>query len=493
MNPKNPLLLQINTRVFLNGISRRQDRPATLDDISESDIAEWSDAGFDWIYLLSVWQRGKKSRQISRSSAILRKEFEDALPDLQEEDIIGSGFAISGYRADGTLGGNAALKRFRARIAASGMKLMLDFVPNHVAPDHPWVRKHPGFFIHGTETDLSARPEMYNRLGRKRNDMILACGRDPNYPGWTDTVQLNYGNPGLQEAMMLQLKMIASMCDGVRCDMAMLLMPEVFRRTWGIVTEPFWPEAIRRVKESYPGFILMGEVYWDMEYLMLQQGFDYTYDKRLYDRLRSGGAGSVRDHLNAGAGYQEKLARFLENHDEPRIASLFSWEQHQAAAVITYLTPGLKFFLQGQDKGYKIRIPVQLGRAPEESADALTGSFYARLFALLSRPVLHSGEWELLETHPAWEGNPTHVNFIAFRWSPEESGILVVVNWASYRGQCRVFIPAGATADHTWQLHDRVRDEIYQRDGKELRDKGLYVDLEGWGFHVFELRMRNEE
>ena len=86
--------------------------------------------------------------------------------------------------------------------------------------------------------------------------------------------------------MARELERIATMCDGVRCDMAMLILPDVFERTWGRRPEPFWPRTIERVRKAAPSFLFMAEVYWDLEWELQQQGFNYTYDKRLYDRLR---------------------------------------------------------------------------------------------------------------------------------------------------------------------------------------------------------------
>ena len=122
--------------------------------------------------------------------------------------------------------------------------------------------------------------------------------------------------------MIGELVRIAGQCDGVRCDMAMLVLPDVFERTWGISAELFWPQATQtRAAQRIPGFTFMAEVYWDLEWTLQQQGFDYAYDKRLYDRLREGHARPVREHFHAGLDYQDKLARFLENHDEPRAAA----------------------------------------------------------------------------------------------------------------------------------------------------------------------------
>src|SRR5262249_27693300 len=145
----------------------------------------------------------------------------------------------------------------------------------------------------------------------------------------------------------------------------------------------FWPKAIRRVREQVPNFTFMAEVYWDMEWRLQQQGFDYTYDKRLYDRLRERHARPVREHFHAGLDYQDKLARFLENHDEPRAASTFPPGIHEAAAVITFLSPGLRFFHQGQFQGRKKRISPHLGRAPDEPIDVALGQFYTRLLDVL--------------------------------------------------------------------------------------------------------------
>ena len=82
--------------------------------------------------------------------------------------------------------------------------------------------------------------------------MILAHGRDPYFDGWPDTLQLNYAKAQLQQAMIGELLRIAGQCDGLRCDMAMLLLPEVFERTWGRRSEPFWPKAIAAVRQAQP-------------------------------------------------------------------------------------------------------------------------------------------------------------------------------------------------------------------------------------------------
>lgn len=466
-----PSLYQVNTRVCLTELSRALGRPTTLGDIPDAELDRWQGMGFDWIWLLSVWRTGEAGKKVSRENPEWRAEFMHTLPDLREEDIGGSGFAIAGYEVSPDLGGDAALARLRQRLKERGLKLMLDFVPNHVALDHPWTISHPEYFV----TDSTGCPEH---------------GRDPNYPGWPDTLQLDYANPALQEAMIQELERIANQCDGVRCDMAMLVLPEVFGRTWGRKSVPFWPVAIPRVRKSHPDFCFMAEVYWDLEWTLQQRGFDFTYDKHLYDRLRATTAESVRGHLCADLDYQGKLARFLENHDEPRAATTFDPAVHRAAAVIAYTVPGLRFFHQGQFEGRKIKVSPHLVRAPEEPSDVELGDFYARLLSVLRNPAVKNGMWERIELQPAWEGNGTSEAFIAHAWKgPGGERMLVAVNYAPHPSQCYLPLQYLETRNHVVRFRDLLGPAIYDRVGNILLFQGLYLDLQPWSYHIFMLEV----
>jgi alpha amylase-like protein len=483
-----PSLYQINTRVRLTELSEGLGRPATLDDIPDVELDRLAQLGFDWIWFLSVWQTGLAGQRISRANEEWRREFQETLPDLKDEDIAGSGFAITGYTVHQQLGGDAALARLRERMRKRGLRLMLDFVPNHTALDHPWTEDHPEYYVRGTELDLQREPGNYTWVRRQRGDLVLAHGRDPYFPGWCDTLQLNYGNRATQEAMTGELLKITGQCEGVRCDMAMLVLPEVFERTWGIAAQPFWPQATRRVREQNPDFCFMAEVYWDLEWTLQQNGFDYTYDKRLYDRLRAGQARPVREHFCAGLDYQNKLARFLENHDEPRAAATFGPEIHEASAFVTFLSPGLRFFHQGQFEGWKKRISPHLVRAPEEPVDARLKRFYDRLLSVLRRPALRQGRWQLLECVPAWQGNWTNDCFIAFEWQgPSDERLIVTVNYAPNQSQCYVKLPFAELAGGRWRLVDQMEEAAYDRDGDDLLARGLYLDTPPWKASVFAL------
>jgi hypothetical protein len=483
-----PLLYQINTRVWLTELTRALGRPATLDDIPDAELGRLAELGFDWVWFLSVWQTGPAAQQVSRSNAGWRKEFEDTLPDLREEDIAGSGFAIQNYTVHSDLGGAAALTRLRERMKKRGLKLMLDFVPNHMAPDHPWVNEHPDYFVHGADDDLANAPQNYCRVQTRNGPLVFAYGRDPYFAGWPDTLQLNYANPELQQAMIGELERIAGQCDGVRCDMAMLVLPDVFERTWGLKAELFWPKATQHVREKSPAFTFMAEVYWDMEWTMQQQGFDYAYDKRLYDRLRDGHARPVREHFLAGLDYQNKLARFLENHDEPRAAATFSTEIQEAAAVITFLSPGLRFFHHGQFEGRRKRISPHLVRAPEEPVDRNLMQFYDRLLSVLRNPAVRTGAWQLLECVPAWDGNSSWDSFLAFAWQgADDERLLVTVNYAPNQSQCYVRLPFTDLGNGQWRLKDLLGDATYDREGEDLSARGLYLDEAAWKTSVFSL------
>ena len=485
-SPRYPSLYQINTRVWLTEFSRKLRRPTTLDDVPDSELDRLASLGFDWVWFLSVWQTGLAGQRVSRTNPDWRRGFLDTLPDLKDEDIPGSGFAITGYTVHQALGGNDALARLRERLKKRGLKLMLDFVPNHTGLDHHWVEEHPEYYVAGTELDLARAPQNYTWVRRKQGDLLLAYGRDPYFPGWPDALQLNYANPATQAAMIGELLKISRQCDGVRCDMAMLLLPEVFERTWGARPESFWPRATQRVRSQVPGFCFMAEVYWDLEWTLQQQGFDYTYDKRLYDRLREQHARPVREHLLAGLEYQSKMARFLENHDEPRAAATFPPEIHEAAAVITFLAPGLRFFQQGQFEGRRKHISPHLGRAPDEPVNRELSRFYDRLLAVLRQGVARDGEWQILGCAPAWDGNWTSDCIIAYAWrGARGQRLLAVVNYAPNQSQCYVRLPFEDLGIRTWRLTDLLGSEKFNRDGEDLKTRGLYIDAPPWKASVF--------
>jgi len=485
---KYPSLYQINTRVWLTELSQNLHRPASLDDISETELDRLAEMGFDWIWFLSVWTTGEAGRKVSLQNPEWRHEFQQTLPNLQEEDIGGSGFAIADYHVHPNLGGDAALKRLREKLRKRGLKLMLDFVPNHMGPDHLWVHAHPEYFVSGTESELTQFPQNYKRMNSQQGEGILAYGRDPYFSGWPDTVQLDYSNSAVVKAMTQELLRIADQCDGVRCDMAMLILPEVFSTTWSRKGLSFWPEATRAIRQKHPGFCFMAEVYWDMEWILQQHGFDYTYDKRLYDRLREGHVQSIRGHFNADLDYQNKLVRFLENHDEPRAADTFHPDQYKAAAIITFLSPGLRFFHQGQFEGRMKRISPHLIRAPHEPLNTDLQDFFRVLLGMMKQPLFRDGQWRMLECVPAWDGNGSWDAYLAFVWEDKNGRrALITINYAPHSSQCYVRLPFSDMSHQQVEFRDLLSVALFHRAGNDLISRGIYLDIPPWGYHVFEV------
>jgi glycosidase len=400
---------------------------------------------------------------------------------------VGSAYCVRRYVIDKQLGGPEGLSVARQELAKRGIRLILDFVPNHVAPDHPWVIVHPNYFVQGNLDDAKSDPSSFTNLGGH----VFACGRDPYFPAWQDVLQLNAFQPELRRAVLETVLSIAGQCDGIRCDMAMLLLNSIFERTWGSragkqpATE-YWRDLIPVVKKTYPDFLFVAEAYWDLEWELQQQGFDFCYDKRLYDRLEHGNAENVRLHLCADFAYQAKLLRFIENHDEPRAAAAFSSTKERAAAVTIATLPGARLFHEGQFEGRKIRLPVFLGRRPEEPAAQPLQVFYHWLLDAINAPVFRDGQWGLCSCS-GWPDNPSYQNLVAWNWLKDNDRHLIIVNLSDSSAQAHVQVPWEELRGKTWRLVDVLSGQTYERNGDEMRDPGLYVELKPWNCYFFRL------
>jgi len=492
-----PSVYEINTRVWLQELGARLGRHATLDDVTDAQLEDIARLGFSWVWLLGVWQTGETGLRVARGDPGLRADLRRDLPDVDASDVFGSPFAVWSYDVHRDFGGDDALARLRRRLARRGARLMLDFVCNHVALDHPWVFEHPEFLVHGSEDDLRAAPQNYVRLETRSGPAILAHGRDPNFDGWKDTVQLNYRHRGLRAAALETLSAIARRCDGVRCDMAMLLEPSVIARTWGERSlpmdgsppddAPFWPGAIPAVRRQQPEFVFVAEVYWDFDWTLQQQGFDFTYDKRLYDRLRAGAAGPVRDHLRAAPEFRDRCLRFIENHDEERAAVAFDPAMHRAAAVIALLAPGMRLVHEGEREGRRVHVSMVLGRRPAEPLDEALRAFYDRLLPILARPEARDGAWRLCPVDPTRDGAARAEPLIAMTWESAEGRLLIVVNYGPAPARGTVAVSLAGLPGRRWRLTSLMDNTSWGVDGDVLASS-LDVDLEAWGFWVWAMQ-----
>lgn len=487
-----PTVYEINTWVWLTDLSRKYGRPVDLSSVPPVVWDEIAEYGFDSVWLMGVWERSPAGIAIANQNNGLLSDFLRALPDFCPEDNVGSPYCVKRYVVDPHLGGAESLAIARRELSKRGMNLVLDFVPNHVAPDHPWVAEHPEYFIRGSADDIKKDPSSY----LETSGGVFACGRDPYFPAWVDVLQLNAFDQDLRLAVIATISSIAEQCDGVRCDMAMLFLNAIFERTWGSRTGPrpateYWTDVISAVKGRHPGFLFIAEAYWDLEWDLQQKGFDFCYDKKLYDRLEHSTAEDIRLHLCADMAYQGKLLRFIENHDEPRAAATFSSARQRAAALTMATLPGIKLFHEGQFEGRKVRPPVFLGRRPDEPVDQTIHLFYRKLLTAINRPAFREGQWTLCEK-TGWPDNTSFQNLVAWTWQDKQDHFLIAVNLTDTRSQALVQLRWNELGCRKWHLRDLISGATYERSGGEMLSPGLYVELAPWDFHFFQFLRTNK-
>jgi Alpha amylase, catalytic domain len=485
-----PHLLEINAWTWLEELSRRYDRPITLADVPDEYWDQFRQLGFDLIWLMGVWERSPLGRRIARLRAESYATYDHVLPGWQLEQVVGSPYSIRRYRPDPRLGAWKDLDRIRGKLHARGMGLLVDFVPNHTALDHPWIAERPECYLEGTQEQFRANPGLFYLLERSGSGGVgfVAHGKDPYFPPWTDVAQLDYFEPRARAALLAELATIAKHADGVRCDMAMLVLNEIFTRNWAPLLagrpapqQEFWEEAVA----ALPGFIWLAEVYWDLEARIQQFGFQFTYDKRLYDALRSGSPGAVSAELHRDFAYQQRLARFLENHDEGRAAAVFGKDRLPAIATLAATLPGMRFYHSGQLDGRALHQPIEIGAPVEEPPDPAARALYETLLQATDHAVFHDGQWRLVE--PGSAGDDTFQNLIAYEWRSSDARRIVVANLSDAAAQGRLKL-AGFDSAGESNFFDLLAQVNYPRAGAEIARDGLYVRLEPWRAHLFDVR-----
>jgi hypothetical protein len=478
-----PHLYEISTWPWLERLSRREGRHISLLNVPASEWDALAGMGFHLVYLMGVWSRSRIGREVALGDPGKREEYERALRGWTPEDVPGSPYSVRAYEPDERIGGWEGLACARAELHRRGMRLIVDFVANHTGFDHPWVSDHPERYVLGTDEQVRATPDDFRRVG----DVWVACGRDPFFPPWRDVGQLNYFNPDTRAAMLDVLRQIARGCDGVRCDMAMLVLNDIFDRTWYRIVRARWPqpdhEFWRDATQAVPDLIYIAEVYWDLEWTLQEQGFHYTYDKRLLDRLEGPSPAELRAHLTAEAPFRDRLARFLENHDEPRSAVALERRMPAAATLLATL-PGLRFFFDGQLEGRRVRTPVQLGRWADEPVDPRIQDIYRRVLGVTAAPLFHDGDWKLLEA--AGAGDDTFRNLIAYRWRLGDQLAVIVLNAGESTASGHVSIVDELPPGQVFDVRDALADTVYTWERAGLAEHGLYIRLPGGGAHLFE-------
>ncbi|HYP28919.1 MAG TPA: alpha-amylase family glycosyl hydrolase [Blastocatellia bacterium] len=367
--------------------------------LTDSELLEIARLGFDAIWLMGVWQISEAARRISK---------------VISDDFEGSPYAIPDYRFNPDLGGKAGFVALVNRAHEAGLRVIVDFVSNHMAIDSPWIGKHPDFFI---RNNPAVRDRGTGDYFLHKSGELVAFGRDPYFPPWHDTSQLDYTSPALRSHMIDVLKWISLHADGVRCDMAMLVLRDYIRQFWypraseswfsERMPGEFWKEAIDAVKGSRPDFIFIAEAYWDKEEYLLSLGFDLAYEKKLYDGLVSGNIHLIKERLSRSPESVRASLCFTENHDEARAASVFSRGGNLAAAALILSLPSSTLIHEGQMEGKREKLPVQrLSPLHDEPADPILKIAYTYLLQATSDEVFREG------SHVPFDSGPGIVSFM---------------------------------------------------------------------------------
>ncbi|TGM59542.1 alpha-amylase [Leptospira meyeri] len=335
----------------------------------------------DEIWLMGVWKNSPKSQSIARSMPELQPGFQAVKHPLLPEDIYGSPYSIYSYTPDPLVSTNDNLTNVYKQIQEWNKKLILDFVPNHMAIDSPLIDSDPNLFLIASES-VSAKNSFLHPNGNR-----YVHGRDPYFDGWTDTIQWDFSNPSVEKKHIQILQEIAKVSDGVRCDMAMLLLPDVFERTHGKISAYDWNRVIHSVREKFPKFKFYAEAYWGMENRLIELGFDATYDKSIYDALKENHFPFVSKSLNEN-GKKTKI-RFLENHDEERAKHQFGDNADSYFSLLS-ATECILLFHEGQDLGLTKKIPVQMIQTDLEKPNPSTEEFYKRTLKTTAKRNINS-------------------------------------------------------------------------------------------------------
>ncbi len=483
-----PHLYEINTWAWLEKLSARGGRPVKLADVPDAEWDVLAHLGFSAVWLMGVWRRSPESCRIALADPANIPQYDRALPGWKAEDVVGSPYAVAEYVPDPRIGTWDELDGVRKKLRARGMVLFLDFVGNHTALDHRWTREHPEFYVQGTPEDFAKDPSGFYRIGASKQPLFLALGKDPYFPPWKDTVQLNHFSLSMRAAQLMTLRSIAEHCDGIRCDMAMLHLNDIFEKNWSRFLKgaappatEFWTEA----RSAVPNLILLAEAYWVTERRLLDLGFSFAYDKGLYDAVRDIVVTEVRSRLKDDVGYQCHLTRFLENHDEARSAAVFGNERLPSAGTLMATLPGMRLYHQGELDGFKIHLPITLRMPADEPPDPYAAAFFAKILRVTGEDVFHKGVWNLLVVTP--EGDAPPDGLIVYEWRSENSWKVIAVNLTGQTSQGRVHFGGRSLPAKEYIFYDELNDVRYVRAGDEVRGAGLFVRREAFQAHIFDV------
>src|SRR5580704_14275325 len=470
-----PHLYEINTWTWLEQLSARLKKNITVAEVPDSEWDALATQGFNIVWLMGVWQRSPISRRLMLENPANAAQFNLALPGWKPEDVISSPYSVAGYSPDPRIGSWNSLDVAREKLRSRGIALFLDFVGNHTALDHPWMREHSEFYVQAPQEEFQRNPSLFYTQSTHGQRYIAVA-------------QLNHFNPGLRAAQIADLRIIASHCDGIRCDMAMLQLNDIFNANWrhllGDTPTPekeFWTEAHAAV----PSLTLLAEAYWGTEQRLLDLGFSYSYDKTLYDALRDHNIPQIRERLANSPERQNDFARFMENHDEQRRAVVFPNDRLAADGTLLGTLPGMRFYHQGELEGRKIHMPITLRIPADEPPDPISKNFFQKILQITRQDVFHEGKWSLMDVAP--EGGAPTDALLVYEWRSPKAWKIIAVNLAAYASQGRVHLADRVSPSKNYIFNDELNNVRYDRTGEELFNIGLFIRRDPFQAHIFDI------
>ena len=487
--PKYPSLYQISTRPFLYQLSQEYGQTLTsLRDIPDKVFTDFKNKNFDYVWFMGVWQVGEYGIKHDRESESLVNGYKQILPDYTSEDAIGCPYSITDYVCNKELcpNGDEDLLWLKQKLNSLGIRLILDFIPNHFSLDSVLIDENKDYFIQAPKG--SSPPYDSSRYFTNG----IAYGNMQWSSAWTDVAQLNYYNEDTRTMMKKKLLKIAEYADGVRCDMAYIMLNDYFYGTWKTEldsygwtkpSEEFWLSAIKEVKNSYPDIIFLAEVYGDVYKDLINLGFDYTYDKELLDRFKTGNMDNIRDWIYNTNSYSSHLCRFIENHDDNRATEMFGYyiKRTDITALATYTLPGMKFYFQDQWYAYKNKLDVHLRRSYNENKSDEAIEFYNKFLPIVNQEIFRNGDYTVI--YPEGDSN---WRLICITWKNNDTGekLLVVVNYTDASGWGLVKL-SDISGSGSIQLKELLSGEVYERNRDEIRSNGLYVGVDAYSSQIF--------
>ena len=462
-----PILYEISTRPWLYELSQKYGKSITkIKDIPTTEFDNLKKSGIEIVWMMGVWKLGTYGLEFDR-----KQDYSGVLPDWTKDDVIGSPYSITEYECNPDIGTNDDLVWLRKQINSRGMKLMLDFVPNHSAVDAPTASSNPKLYMRAPpgKTD----PSRYTDSG-------IAYGKDPYFSPWLDVIQWNYWEAETIQFMKQNLLTVLKYADGARCDMAHLILNDVFGQTWkeeldawsySKPSNEFWEVAIKEAKSKYPNAILLAEVYEDWEIEKLNQlGFDYCYDKALLDKLE-GSAQDVNDYIHyKGESFYGHVAHFVENHDENRVVYNMqgNLEKAKAAGTIAATLGGMIFFNHGQWSGLKNKLDVHLR------------NHYKKLMQIIADSAFKGPNYYFVYNI----SGDKELDFIGYIREVDDAHYLVVVNYASTYGcaEVPIYNMEGSGMKNVKEMFSGIE---YSVDADIMRNVGLTVCLNGYQAQIF--------